>query len=81
MRRFGLSKDTDTRSRIPFPSTCDDPAVRPRPKPVVWKPRYATRRMREQAWARADLARERATQAGPQRSSLRARLARFLRRA
>jgi hypothetical protein len=28
------------------------------PRPVIWKPRYATRRMRERAWARADLQRE-----------------------
>jgi hypothetical protein len=47
-----------------------------RPKPVVWKPRYATRRMRERAWAEADLRRERATAGEP----LRAKLRRLLRR-
>jgi hypothetical protein len=47
-----------------------------RQRPVIWKPRYATRRMREQAWAKADLARERAT-TPPRRSWL----ARFFRRA
>jgi hypothetical protein len=42
-----------------------------RQRPVIWKPRYATRRMREQAWARADLARERAARAGrPERRFL-----------
>ena len=30
-------------------------------RPVIWKPRYATRRMRERAWAEADLRREAAT--------------------
>ncbi|HEY2778078.1 MAG TPA: hypothetical protein VGI77_09245 [Gaiellaceae bacterium] len=30
-----------------------------RQRPVIWKPRYATRRMRERAWADADLRRER----------------------
>jgi hypothetical protein len=34
-----------------------------KPRPVIWKPRYATRRMRERAWAKADLERERAAQA------------------
>jgi hypothetical protein len=33
-------------------------------RPVIWKPRYPTRRMRERAWARRDLARERAARAG-----------------
>jgi hypothetical protein len=47
-----------------------------RPTPVIWKPRYATRRMREQAWARADLERERAAQAQPPRRTLWARLLR-----
>ena len=45
-----------------------------RPGPVIWKPRYATRRMRERAWAEADLARERAAQAAPRGPSLLARL-------
>ncbi|MGZ4291341.1 MAG: hypothetical protein ACXVQQ_01970 [Gaiellaceae bacterium] len=39
-------------------------------RPVIWKPRYATRRMREQAWAKADLARQRAAAAAPRRSLL-----------
>jgi hypothetical protein len=30
------------------------------PKPVYWKPTYATRRMRERAWAKRSLERERA---------------------
>ena len=47
-----------------------------RPRPVVWKPRYATRTMRERAWAKADLQREQATRATPQRRSLLARLLR-----
>jgi hypothetical protein len=38
------------------------------PRPVIWKPRYATRRMRERAWAAADLRREAAAKAQPQRS-------------
>jgi hypothetical protein len=48
----------------------------PKPRPVIWKPRYATRRMREGAWASADLQRERAAQGGRRRSLL----ARLLRR-
>jgi hypothetical protein len=31
-----------------------------RQRPVIWKPRYATRRMRERAWAQADRRREEA---------------------
>jgi hypothetical protein len=31
---------------------------------VIWKPRYATRVMRERAYARMDLERERAARAG-----------------
>jgi hypothetical protein len=31
---------------------------------VIWRPRYATRRMRERAWAEADLRREQATRTG-----------------
>ena len=30
------------------------------PRPVIWKPRYPTRRMRERAWASADVQREQA---------------------
>lgn len=30
------------------------------PRPLIWKPKYATRRMRERAWARRSLAREQA---------------------
>lgn len=49
----------------------------PRPRPVIWKPRYATRRMRERAWAEADLRREQAAKkASPARRSLLARLLR-----
>ena len=44
------------------------------PKPVIWKPTYATRRMRERAWAEADLRREREAKTGPARPSLLARL-------
>jgi len=47
-----------------------------RQRPVIWKPRYATRRMRERAWADADLRRQRAAaESGPNRPSgiLRAR--------
>ena len=46
------------------------------PKPVIWKPRYATRRMRERAWANADLRREQAARETPARRSLLARLLR-----
>jgi hypothetical protein len=42
---------------------------------VIWKPRYATRRMRERAFAAADLERERAVrEAAPNRGSLLSRL-------
>jgi hypothetical protein len=44
---------------------------------VIWKPRYATRRMRERAWAEADLRREQAQRAGD-RPSLWTRLLRRL---
>ena len=54
--------------------TRDDARVRP--KPVIWKPRYATRRMRENAWAKADLQREQSARATPRRRSLFARLLR-----
>jgi hypothetical protein len=43
-------------------------------RPVIWKPRYASRRMRERAWASADLRREQAARARPVRRSLLARL-------
>jgi hypothetical protein len=44
---------------------------RQKPRPVIWKPRYPTRVMRERAFADADLARERAaTQVKPPRSLL-----------
>ena len=49
------------------------------PRPTIWKPRYATRRMRERAWTRADLERERAARAAPAAPSLLARLLRVLR--
>jgi hypothetical protein len=39
-----------------------------RVKPVIWKPRYATRRMREQAWAKADLRRSQANETNRGRS-------------
>jgi hypothetical protein len=46
-----------------------------RQPPVIWKPRYATRRMRENAWAKGDLERERsAKRATAPRRSLLARL-------
>jgi hypothetical protein len=45
------------------------------PRPVIWKPRYATRRMRERAFAKADLEREQAVRAAPpDRGSLLTRL-------
>jgi len=45
------------------------------PKPVYWKPKYATRRMRERAYANMDLERERLARAGaPERRSLLSRL-------
>jgi hypothetical protein len=56
------------------PFNHDDSDVRRRP--VIWKPRYATRRMRERAWAEADLRRERAVAGEP----LLAKLRRLLRR-
>ena len=30
------------------------------PRPLIWKPKYGTRRMRERAWAKKSLERERA---------------------
>jgi hypothetical protein len=49
------------------------------PRPVIWKPRYATRRMRERAWAKADLARERRASETPRGPSLLDRLLGFFR--
>ena len=50
------------------------------PRPVIWKPRYATRRMRERAFAQAELERERALRAAaPERGTLLARLRRAFR--
>jgi hypothetical protein len=46
-------------------------------RPVIWKPRYATRRMRERAWANADQQRE---QAASKTSARRSLLSRLLRR-
>jgi hypothetical protein len=40
------------------------------PRLVIWKPRYASRRMRETAWARADLRREQVARRLPRRRSL-----------
>jgi hypothetical protein len=45
-----------------------------KPRPVIWKPRYPTRVMRERAWADADLARERAAGAAARRPRLLVRL-------
>ncbi|HEX3807062.1 MAG TPA: hypothetical protein VHV52_09815 [Gaiellaceae bacterium] len=45
-----------------------------RQRPVIWKPRYPTRVMRERAWAKADLERQRAVAAASPRRSLFARL-------
>jgi hypothetical protein len=52
---------------------------RQKPRPVIWKPRYPTRVMRERAWADADLARERAAGSAPARPRLLARLRRWFR--
>jgi hypothetical protein len=41
-----------------------------RQRPVIWKPRYATRRMRERAWADADLRREEAARVDDRRNRL-----------
>lgn len=47
-------------------------------KPVYWKPRYATRRMRERAYVQADLERERLVREAPARPTFLSRLlARF----
>jgi hypothetical protein len=47
-----------------------------KPKPVIWKPRYASRRMRERAWAKADLQREQTARTARHRPSLLKRLLR-----
>jgi hypothetical protein len=47
-------------------------------RPVYWKPRYATRHMRERAMAKQQLARERALKREPHEPLLK-RLARRLR--
>jgi hypothetical protein len=49
------------------------------PRPVIWKPRYPTRVMRERAWAKADLARERAAAGDTERPRLLTRLRRRFR--
>jgi hypothetical protein len=50
------------------------------PRPVIWKPTYATRRMRERAFAKADLERERrAKAAAPDSGSLLSRALRVFR--
>jgi hypothetical protein len=48
--------------------------------PVYWKPRYATRSMRERAFAKRSLARERALAQEPRKPSFWARFRRSLRR-
>jgi hypothetical protein len=49
-------------------------------KPVYWKPKYATRRMRERAYANVDLERERQARAAkPAGPSLLTRLLRRFR--
>jgi len=49
------------------------------PRPLIWKPKYATRGMRERAWAKKSLERERAL-ARTRGPSLFGRLRRYLRR-
>jgi hypothetical protein len=49
------------------------------PRPVYWKPKYGTRSSRHRAWARRDLARERAAVQAPS-SSLAERLRRLFSR-
>ena len=47
---------------------------------MIWKPRYATRRMRERAFAKADLERERTIRAAaPEAGSLLGRIFRAFR--
>ena len=48
--------------------------------PVYWKPKYGSRRMRERAFARRELAREQALRRRPRSRSLLARLRARLRR-
>ena len=47
-----------------------------KPRPVIWKPSNATRRMRENAWTKAEMRREQALRAAPHRRSWLARLLR-----
>lgn len=69
-------EDTSLRQRSPVhpERTCHDSRVKTRP--VIWKPRYATRRMRENAWAKGEIQRERKVRATPHRRSWLARLLR-----
>ncbi len=53
--------------------------MRSRGRPVIWKPRYPTRVMRERAWAKADAAREQTAGTPTRGDSLLARLARRFR--
>jgi hypothetical protein len=58
-------------------ATAGASVVRIKQRPVIWKPRYATRRMREKAWAKGDLERERSARlSGAPGRSLLARLLR-----
>ena len=50
------------------------------PKPVYWKPRYATRSMRHRAWVRQEAAREQRLGSLPPRSVFRERIRAWLRR-
>jgi hypothetical protein len=49
------------------------------PRPLIWKPKYGTRVMRERVWAKKSLERERAL-AKTRGPSLRERLRRLLKR-
>ena len=44
---------------------------------MIWKPKYATRVMRERAYARMDLERERAAASAPRQSLLKRLIGRF----
>jgi hypothetical protein len=50
-----------------------------RQRPLIWKPRYPTRSMRERAWAKADLERERSLRGVARRGRLLARLRQLFR--
>ena len=50
-----------------------------RQRPTFWKPRYPTRSMRERAWAKADLERERLARGAPGRGRLLSRLRQLFR--